>query len=492
MKRILLSFIAIFIFSITSPVQANKSVRDWAFTRLDYVGEEKTQQLTRYCVTIHKNAVLAANDKVMLNFFDLNKKCYDLRQYGNVPDELENKLVNFGKEIAEYYFQNYICFYDILFISKAGDVFYSIRRESDYQQNFFHGKLKKSPLAECLLKNPQEEVFIDFHHYEASDEPAAFFVEPVYINGEHLGWIVLQCALNKVNSLFAGTEQLGMTGETFLVNKDGILLTESSFVGDSTILKMHLDNRNIKSKFEEKKGNKVVTDYRGFTAFTSFEVFDFLGTQWLVVAKVDEAQVITEHFQQQDKYYYEKMDSYLASNWAGIGNDLTLKTDKKMIMVDMDEFVKANHQELLRTVGVSTCTAVIATYPGKFGYMAHLSPFDKMYGSDGTNLLGHIVKKIKNYDIYKFERQHVRFTVIAKHLDSLNNIIEKLISEGFLLSQINVLHYPNAKCANVIFDYSNNLTYVEWIMETDAQGKITQNVCDENNLGVIVKQFLED
>ena len=60
------------------------------------------------------------------------------------------------------------------------------------------------------------------------------------------------------------------------------------------------------------------------------------------------------------------------------------------------------------------------------------------------------------------------------------------------MSQINVLHYPNAKCANVIFDYSNNLTYVEWIMETDAQGKITQNVCDENNLGVIVKQFLED
>ena len=73
-----------------------------------------------------------------------------------------------------------------------------------------------------------------------------------------------------------------------------------------------------------------------------------------------------------------------------------------------------------------------------------------------------------------------------------NNIINKLVSEGFLLSQINILHYPEARCANVIFDYSNNLTYVEWIMETDAQDKITQSVCDDNNLGVIVKQFLED
>ena len=158
----------------------------------------------------------------------------------------------------------------------------------------------------------------------------------------------------------------------------------------------------------------------------------------------------------------------------------------------MDEFVKADHGELLKTIGVSTCTAVIATYPGKFGYMAHISPYDKMYGGKGTNLLGHIIKKIKVYDIYKFERQHVHFTIIARHLDSLENIVDKLISEGFLLSQINILHYPKAKCANVIFDYSNNRTLVEWIMETNAQTKITQSVCNDNNLGVIVKQFIED
>ena len=426
MKRTLLSFIAIFIFSITSPVQANKSVREWAFTHLNYARNEKTQQLRRYCATIHKQAQLVGNDEVMLNFFDLSNKCHTIRRHGTAPDELENKLDDLRKQIVDYYFQNYICFYDVLFINKAGDVFYTIRRESDYRQNIFNGKLSKSCLAEHLHKNLQKELFIDFQYYEPSDEPAAFFIEPVYKNGEHVGWVVLQCALNKVNSLFAGAEQMGMTGETFLVNKEGFLLTESSFVGDSTILKMHLDNKNIKAKFKEKRGNKIVKDYRGFIALTSFEVFEFLGTQWLVVAKVDEAQVITEHFEQQDKYYSEKIDNHLSSNWACTGDAAPPKSDKKMVMVDMDEFVKANHQELLRTVGVSTCTAIIATYPGKFGYMAHLSPHDKMYDSDGTNLLGHIVKKIKNYDIYKFERQHVRFTVIARHLDSLNNIVENL------------------------------------------------------------------
>lgn len=492
MKHAFLPAIAIFIFSFTSPTQANKSIREWAFIRLNYVRSEKFQQLNRYCDTIHKQAQLAGKDDVMLNFFDVNNKCHAIRQHGSVPDKLEKKLVDFRKQITDYYFQNYICFYDILFINKAGNVLHTIRKELDCKQNIFRGKLSESPLARHLSENPQKEVFIDFHYYEPSDEPAAFFIEPVHIKGEHIGWIVLQCALNKVNSLFAGSEQMGMTGETFLVNKDGFLLTESSFVGESTILEMHLDNKNIKAKFKEKKGNKIVTDYRGFTVLTSFEVFNFLGVQWLVVAKVDEAQAVTEHFEQQDKYYFEQIVNCLSSGLVCTGNVVTPKSDKKIIMVDMDEFVKANHQELLQTVGVSTCTAVIATYPDKFGYMAHLSPLDKMYGGNGTNLLGHIVKKIKNYDIYKFERQRVRFTVIAKHLDSLKNIIDKLVSEGFLLSQINILHYPKAECANVLFNYSNNMTYVEWIMETDTHAKITQGVCDDNNLGVIVKQFIEN
>ena len=217
--------------------------------------------------------------------------------------------------------------------------------------------------------------------------------------------------------------------ETFLVNKEGYLLTESGFVGSSTILKIQLGKKNIAEKFTKVKGNKTVTDYRGFTALTSYEVFNFLGTQWLVVAKVDEAQVVTEHFQQHSKYYLEKIKNFLSKSVAN-NNGTFPKHNEKVIMVDMDEFVKADHGELLKTIGVSTCTAVIATYPGKFGYMAHISPYDKMYDGRATNLLGHIIKKIKVYDIYKFERQHVRFTVIARHLDTVENIVNKLVSEG--------------------------------------------------------------
>ena len=184
-----------------------------------------------------------------------------------------------------------------------------------------------------------------------------------------------------LNSLFAGAEQLGETGETFLVNHQGYMLTESSFEGDSTILEKKLSNENIQAKFREKQGHRTVSDYRGFTVLTSFEVVEFMGTQWLVVAKVDEAQITTEHFMQHRKYYAEKVIHHLASLPVGRGKERFPTTDQKIFRVDMDEFVKANHGELLETLGVSTCTAVIATYPGKFGYLAHISPLDRVYGT---------------------------------------------------------------------------------------------------------------
>jgi hypothetical protein len=334
-------------------------------------------------------------------------------------------------------------------------------------------------------------VFVSFHHYAASDEPAAFFIEPVRNDGEHTGWFVLQCAINKINSLFAGVEQLGETGEAFLVNRAGYLLTESSFEGDATILKKQLDDRNIEAKFTEGRGRRIVTDYRGFPVLSSFEVFDFLGTQWLVVAKMDEAQVVTEYFQQHRKYYIDRIIQHLSDRPLSPSGPRRPLADRKIIRVDMDEFVRANHGELLQTLGVSTCTAVIATYPGKFAYLAHVSPHDRLYGGDATNLLGHVLKKIKTFDIYKHQRRHVRFLVVARHLDSLPHIVEKLADEGFLLSQISMMYHPGADCANVTCDYCEDCVSIEWRLRATPAQPCIHRACDAQNLGQIVKQHMD-
>jgi hypothetical protein len=196
---------------------------------------------------------------------------------------------------------------------------------------------------------------------------------------------------------------------------------------------------------------------------------------------------------QHRSYYNERIIQYLAQTKAGKNEDANPSTDRKIIrQVDMDEFVKASHDELLQTLGVSTCTAVVATYPGKFGYLAHISPLDRVYGGDTTNLLGHVTKKIKTYDIHKFERRRVYFVIVARHLNSLVPIVHKLVEEGFLLAQISVMYNPQAKCANVLYDYSKDHLSVEWVPYHESDVKYFQHADASYNLETIVKRSIDE
>ena len=472
---------------VSQSVKADHSPHEWAFVRLDYARKEKVIQLERFCRQIHDLAKDAREDEMLGRFFDVNLKCFELSRQGDPPEALTRKASEFREVFNEYYIENWLAFYDILFVDRQGTVFYTIRRDANFGENLFKGELSHTLLAEYLRRHPQEESFLDFHYCRVSGEPAAFFIEPVYRNSEFAGWIILQCAINKINSLFAGTEKLGETGETFLVNHEGYMLTESNFEGNSTILRKKLSSDNIRAKFRERQGHRTVVDYRGFTALTSFEVVEFLGTEWLVVAKVDESQITTEHFMQHRDYYGERIVEHLGNLPAGDSREPLESQDRRIVRVDMDEFVKADHGELLKTLGVSTCTAVIATYPGKFGYLAHISPLDRIYDTDGTNLLGHIIKKVKTYDVYKYERRRVRFVIVATHFNSLRNAVDKLVNEGFLLSQISVLHHAQANCANVTYDYSNDRICVEWVFDRTARNTCVHHGDDAHNLESVVR-----
>lgn len=476
-------------FSLAPVAQANKDPYQWALVRLDYARKDKVDQLKWFCERVHELARRARTDSVLIEFLDVNQKSAWLDQQGKASKELRNKVGELRKALGYYYASNYLSFHDILFVDLGGNVLHTIRGDSGFQSNLVEGPLAETPLGKCLQSKPTKETFVDFHRYSELDRPAAFFVEPIQREGKQLGWLVLQCSINKVNSLFAGIEQLGETGEAFVVNRSGYMLTESNFADESTILKEHLDDRNIQVKFRDGQGHRTVTDYRGFKALTSFEVVEFLGTQWLVVVKVDEAQVTTEHFQEHRQYFMEQILGYLDKVPPKERRAPDSTSDRKLFRVDMDEFVKANHNELLQTVGVATCTALVASYPGKFGYLAHISPMDQVYGSEGTNLLGHVTKKIKTYDIPKYERRRVRFVIVAPHLVSLPSIIDKLVAEGFFLSQISVMYEPRARCANVSYDYVRDHITVQWLSDQAPQGEHFHHAGDAHNLGAIVKNY---
>lgn len=488
--RILL--VTLLVFSVmTTSVHAGKGVYDWAFVELDYTRKEKVQQLKHFCDRIHHLALQASKDKFLIACFDINRQYAVTKDQGEVPSILSAKVDDLRGSLNNYYIANYLAFYDLMFVDMNGDIFYTIRKESDLHSNIFQGDLANSALAHRLKEKPRKEAFVDFFYWGPSSEPAAFFIEPVRKDGVLTGWMILQIAVNKINTLIAWTENLGQTGETFLVNREGYMLTESNFEGASTILKKRLDDRNIQAKFADGQGHRTVTDYRRCVAFTSFEVVNFLETHWLVVAKVDRDEIITNHYVRHHRYYADRLMTHLEEGLPVPLKDPEPLPSLETKRVDMDEFLKAEKGGRLHTFGVSTCTGILASYPGKFAYMAHISPRDRIYGAHGTNLLGQMVKKIKSFDTYRTERRKVVFILAATHLDSLLTAVDKLVEEGFLLSQIFMMYDPRATSLAISYDHPDDRLRVKWRFEESVEENRVHCMEDARNIGDIIRLVME-
>ncbi len=459
------------------------------YQRLDAVREDRRQQLLDHIASLTALAESASRDEVLLEFFRIKDRYFRLQRTTPPPPDLAQRIEHLKDGIRSHYLHHYLSFYDILFVNGAGDIFHTIRRQGDYHKNLFEGELATTSLSRHLRQSPNSR-FVDFEYYVVSDEPSAFLVEPVRTGATLEGWLVFQCSINKINSMFTQGENLGETGEIFLVNREQYLLTESRFSKEPSILNLHLSPQNIQAKFEEGTGHKIVTDYRGHRALSSFEVCEIGKSEWLLIAKIDEAEVITEQYRKRRA----ELGPHLASRLQAQPPQpsLPLRVESEVTVVDIDEFRKATGSEMLCTYGVSTCTALTVSLPGHFGYLAHISNRDVVYGGTSTDLVRHIFKRIDTFDIYDYQRRSLQATIVANHVDSVLGIIDKLVDAGLLLSQISFLT-AEASYGNVLHDYRANHTLVEWTVSDGGEGPRTlqHGASGAPTAGNIVADLLE-
>lgn len=143
----------------------------------------------------------------------------------------------------------YGVFFDILFADRTGYVLHSLRRESDYRSSVFTGPLANTKLSRHL-RAAAEITFIDYELYTPSGELAAFFAVPVFdlvvgtprqARDKRLGWFVLQCPLNKLNSILSDRRGLEQTGEVYCVNADQRMVTQSRLRPELTDLRLKVE-----------------------------------------------------------------------------------------------------------------------------------------------------------------------------------------------------------------------------------------------------------
>lgn len=453
------------------------------YDQLDALRDQKRHQLRQYLDRVLELANTAAGDEVLAGFFALERRYVALQAQAPPPAEVREAMAAAERRLREHYLAHYHLFHDILFVDRAGLVFHTIRGEADTGQNLFQPPLCDTAMVQRLREDPTAG-FVDYEHYAASGEPSAFFVEPVHDGTTHAGWLILQCTTDKINRIFDRTEHRGRTSEVFLVNRDHRMLTDSRFQAGTSILEQHLSAANISAKFAERFGHKIVTDYRGERALTSFSVVPVMSTEWLLIAKIDEDEVITRAWRERDLG-----PALLAAVTASVpGRSAAPTCPDRSVRVDIDEFRRSEPGDWLMTHGVSTCTAVVVARPGHFAYLGHASPYDRMYGRGDVDLLGHLLKRVEYFDVYPSELRELVAVIVAPHLQSAREAIEQLLAAGLFLDQITILHDPRARRADVWHDPASGTTSVSWFADDGSESWTVST--DAPTLGDLAKEIL--
>jgi methyl-accepting chemotaxis protein len=186
-------------------------------------------------------------------------------------------------------------YYDIFLFDTNGNLVYSVYKELDYATNLNTGEWKSTDLGnsyrDALNGN---EAFYDFQPYAPSaDAPASFISRPIVSDaGTTLGVLVFQMPIDRLNAVMQVTAGMGETGETYIVGEDKLMRSDSRFSEDSTILSRTVDTAPVTAAFEGQSGVMTGEDYRGVDVVSAYGTIAFMGTEWVILAEKDLAEVM--------------------------------------------------------------------------------------------------------------------------------------------------------------------------------------------------------
>jgi len=468
--------------------------QDRTFSKLENILDGKKRDILSRLDIEKEKVASASKDAILLEAF------WNFQQ----PSSRSNSLDKI-KLLDGHYIANYSEFYDILFIAEDGLVFHSIKMESDFRQNLFDGELSNSLLSRNLQSNAEIE-FIDYDYYFPSKEPAAFFITRVNDGDKNLGWMVFQFAINAINSTLSDHQELGKTGEIYLTNAEKIMITQSRLLPENTSLQLKVNTQAPNLALTETKGKKLLSDYRGVMVFSVFERFKFSGVAWVIIVEMDEDEVITNYYQANKDTILPSLFDHLSP--GKLLSQLPTRTSADRLRVDINEYAKADLNEQISTYGIASCTGILISMPQRYTYLGHIYPLDDVYRSQWSkvflnfglwisgeesiderrDLLEDMIARIKRFESYPYELNKLNIILAAVHTDSLEGAIDKLLEEGFFLSQITVLFDPEKSSVNILAQGGNTQSLFEWNNSVTDKKQWTE-LGETANLAQQVKRY---
>ena len=218
---------------------------------------------------------------------------------------------------------------DAMLVDTDGNVVYTAYKGVDLGTNLLTGPYKDTKLEvayrDVLRTNAITAVaFTDFEAYTPSyDEPTAFALSPIGVDGELTGVLVTQMPVGAINDTMTNNNQwsstgLGKTGEAYLVGPDNTMRSTSrllledpaayraAVVSQGTspeladhivathnpILRQEISSGSAEAALSGQSGTAVERDYLGRTVLTAYAPLQVAGTNWAVIVQVEEQEAL--------------------------------------------------------------------------------------------------------------------------------------------------------------------------------------------------------
>ena len=245
----------------------------------------------------------SAGNLVLVSFGPLDLKGLNWACVSKI--NLEEAIVPKAEKDSDDFFTRYIRkygYYDLFLIHPEGNIFYTVRHESDYNSNILNGKYADSGLGKLAAKVLQtgQSGIADFASYlPSNNEPAAFIAQPMVRNKRTELVVALQFPPDAINEVMHQREGMGRSGETYLVGSDKLMRSDTfldpqyhsikgSFANPS---KGMIDTEAVNEALSGKTGHKIINDYTGRKVLSAYTPVKIEDMTWVLVAEINEDEV---------------------------------------------------------------------------------------------------------------------------------------------------------------------------------------------------------
>jgi methyl-accepting chemotaxis protein len=318
MKMILISIISLLIvigiIGFISVQEAKEALMKNNHDSLTFSRDNKSKQIENLFKRMSSDIKVLTNSKVV------DQLVYDLTSlYSQIDIDVKDKfpindsMVKDTIASSERFFINYIKEYqygDIYLIdAKSGQIFYSVKKGSDYGENLKYGKLKDSSLAKIWEKTIKEEelTFVDMKLYEPNNNlPVMFLATPIYENGYKddgvKAVLVFEIGNIDIDKIMNFRKGYGKTQEDYLVGRD-YLMRSDSFLSPKThsVASSFLNPKNntiktnaITNVFNNQTNTEIIKGYNDNNILSAYSPINISkDITWAIVSEISEEEVLS-------------------------------------------------------------------------------------------------------------------------------------------------------------------------------------------------------